>query len=164
MVHSDNSVTLYIGKVELGQGTLTGLTQIAAEELDLDLGQITVAQVDTSRSPDQWSTARSSGIEDGGIEVRMAAAEARQALLQRAASRLNANAGDLTVSRGVVSVQGNTGRSVTYGELTRRSVVQSEVHGKSSPEAGQPIQTGGHQSAARRYSCKGGGPAHLFTV
>lgn len=134
VVHADSTVTLHVGKVELGQGTLTGLLQIAAEELDLDLSQVGSAEVDTSRSPDQGSTARSAGIEEGGMEVRIAAAEARQALLQRAAARLNASFDDLVVNRGVVSVAGSATRAVSYGELLDEGTFNVSITGKALPK------------------------------
>src|SRR5262249_50910782 len=117
-IHADNSATICFGKCELGQGNTTGLLQIAGEELDLDISQLKVVRLDTNVTPDQGATSSSSSIHRGGPQVRAAAAEARQALLGLAATRLGVQMGSLTVSKGVVSVDGEDGpRKVTYGDL-----------------------------------------------
>ena len=116
-IHSDNTATLYFGKCELGQGNTTGLLQIAGEELDLDMGQMSAVRLDTNITPDQQATSSSSSIERGGPQVRAAAAEARLALLQRASTRLGVQIGSLVVSKGVVRIDGEPNRSVSYGEL-----------------------------------------------
>jgi len=117
VVHADNTVTAYFGRGEFGQGTLTGMLQVAAEELDLDLGQISAVPLDTAITRNQGMQVSSSSIEGAAPSLRAAAAEARQALLKMAATRLDASEGDLRVSAGLVSVAGRPGRSVTYGEL-----------------------------------------------
>jgi nicotinate dehydrogenase subunit B len=116
-LHADNTATLYFGKCELGQGNTTGLLQIAGEELDLDMSQLSAVRLDTNVTPDQGATSSSSSIERGGPQVRAAAAEARLALLQRASTRLGVQIGSLVVNKGVVSIDGEPSRSVTYGEL-----------------------------------------------
>jgi len=116
-VHGDNTATLYIGFAELGQGCTTSLPQVAAEELDLDLGQITTVQLDTNVTPNQGGTYSSASTARGGPQIRTAAAEARQALLGMAAKKLGAPVGQLTVAAGVVSVVGQSGKSVSYGDL-----------------------------------------------
>src|SRR3954469_6052561 len=92
-IHADNTATIYFGKCELGQGNTTGLLQIAGEELDLDMSQLTAASLDTHVTPNQGATSSSSSIHRGGPQVRAAAAEARQALLARAAVRLRGETG-----------------------------------------------------------------------
>jgi nicotinate dehydrogenase subunit B len=116
-LHADNTATLYFGKCELGQGNTTGLLQIAGEELDLDMSQLAAVRLDTNVTPNQGATSSSSSIERGGPQVRAAAAEARQALLARASVRLGVQIGSLIVAKGVVSIDGDPSRSVSYGEL-----------------------------------------------
>jgi CO/xanthine dehydrogenase Mo-binding subunit len=116
-VHADNTATVYFGKCELGQGNTTGLLQIAGEELDLDMSQMSAAQLDTHVTPDQGATSSSSSIHRGGPQLRAAAAEARQALLALAARRLGVQTGSLAVSKGVVYVDGEPSRAVKYGDL-----------------------------------------------
>jgi CO/xanthine dehydrogenase Mo-binding subunit len=115
-IHADNTATLYIGFVELGQGTTTALPQVAAEELDLGLDQIATVQIDTNVTPNQGGTYSSASIARGGPQVRAAAAEARHALLALAAARFDVPVERFSVERGVVTDEG-TGRTVTYGEL-----------------------------------------------
>jgi CO/xanthine dehydrogenase Mo-binding subunit len=113
-VHEDNTATVYLGKVEIGQGNTTGLLQIAAEELDMDFRQLKTVRHDTNVTPNQGFTAGSQSISGGGPQVRAAAAEARQALLELASARLGVPASALSVSQGVVS---GGGKTVKYGEL-----------------------------------------------
>jgi nicotinate dehydrogenase subunit B len=116
-VHADNTASVVFGKCELGQGNTTGMLQIAGEELDLDMSQLSAVRLDTHVTPNQGATTSSSSIERGGPQLRAAAAEARQALLRLASARLAAPVSELTVEKGVVSVIGQPGRSVKYGEL-----------------------------------------------
>jgi hypothetical protein len=115
-VHANNKATIYLGYVDLGQGGPTALCQIAADELDLDFDQVSTVRNDTFVCTNGFTAAsRTAGI--GGVETRVAAAEARRVLLGLASERLNAPVQDLTVAKGVVSVKGAPQRSVTYGEL-----------------------------------------------
>jgi nicotinate dehydrogenase subunit B len=116
-VHSDNTATIYIGYVELGQGSTTSLLQIAAEELDLEMNQVSTIRLDTNITPNQGGTYSSSSIARGSPAIRSAAAEARQALLALASKKLNAPVEQLSVSRGIVEVKGAASRVVSYGEL-----------------------------------------------
>ena len=116
-IHADNTATVYIGFAELGQGNSTALLQVAAEELDLDMNQLKSVRLDTNVTPNQGGTYSSASIQRGGPQVRAAAAEARQALLQLASKKLNAPADRLSISQGVVSVAGNPEPTVSYGEL-----------------------------------------------
>ncbi len=113
-VHGDNTATVKLGKVELGQGSLTGLLMIAGEELDLGLDQLRWVHHDTDVTPNQGPTVGSSSIQAGGKQVRAAAAAARATLLSLAAKQLGVPVSSLSVDRGVVS---GGGRTVTYGEL-----------------------------------------------
>jgi nicotinate dehydrogenase subunit B len=115
-VHPDNTVTIFAGYVELGQGGPTALRQVAAEELDLDFDQVSDVRMDTFVSTNGFTAAsRTAGI--GGTQLRAAAAEARRVLLTLAAERLKAAMQELTVAKGVVSVKTDPKRSVSYGEL-----------------------------------------------
>lgn len=113
-VHADNTATVYVGFAELGQGNSTALLQVAAEELDMDMSQLHTVRLDTNITPNQGGTYSSASIQRGGPQVRTAAAEARQALLQLASKRLGAAVNQLRISKGIVSADGQT---VSYGEL-----------------------------------------------
>ena len=79
-IGADGTVTVSPGRVELGQGNLTALAQIAADELDIAFSRVRVNQVDTAHSPNEGVTAGSNSIEAGGSALRAAAAEARAKL------------------------------------------------------------------------------------
>jgi nicotinate dehydrogenase subunit B len=130
-VHADNTATVFMGKVELGQGTTTGMLQIAAEELDLAMNQISAARIDTDVTPNQGPAVASLSIMDNGPQLRAAAAEARQALGQLAAAKLNAPMGRLSVRNGVVTVDGDPGRAVTYGDLIGNRQFNVRITGKA---------------------------------
>ena len=109
-------VTAYSGKVELGTGVRTGITQIVADELDVPLSNIDVIQGDTALTPDQGPTYGSLSIQNGGVQIRQAAATARSALLDEAAQRLGAAKEDLVVTNGAIGAKSG-GATVTYAEL-----------------------------------------------
>jgi len=113
-VHSDGSVTLLIGKVELGQGTVTAAAQCAADELKIDIANLSVIPGDTMQGPNEGTTAGSGSAPGCLPAVQQAAAEVRHALVQMAADKLGVSADSLSVENGVVSGGGN---SVSYGEL-----------------------------------------------
>src|SRR5262245_8907477 len=77
-VHADNTATVYLGKGEFGQGNTTGLLQIAAEELDLDMSQVKWVALDSNVTPNQGATTSSLSIPPGHPQLRTAGAEARQ--------------------------------------------------------------------------------------
>jgi CO/xanthine dehydrogenase Mo-binding subunit len=101
-IHADGSVTVYTGKVDIGTGLRVAVAQMAGEELGVPPTRITVVDGDTRLCPDQGGTGGSTGLTRGGIEIRRAAATARQALLGLAAARLNRPVGDLTLTAGEV--------------------------------------------------------------
>ena len=101
-VNGDGTVTLYCGKVDLGQGLRISIPQIAAEELGIGVDKIKFVEGDTALTPDQGRTSGSNGIQRGGMQIRQAAATARKALIDLAAQRLNAKPEDLIASGGEV--------------------------------------------------------------
>ncbi|HEX4520165.1 MAG TPA: molybdopterin cofactor-binding domain-containing protein [Gaiellaceae bacterium] len=113
-IHGDNTVTLKSGRVEIGQGTSTGLLMVAAEELNVDLAQMHWVNVDTNVTPDTGGTYGSSSIKSCSPQCRAAAAFAKQALLGLASTNLGVPVANLTVASGVVS---GGGKTVTYGQL-----------------------------------------------
>lgn len=131
VIQADNTVTLLAGRSEVGQGGVLGLLQIAAEELDVSLAQITARHPESGRDPETGETVGSSSIHVVGPLVRQAAAEARQALLALAAQRLGAPSGELTVADGVVSAGSGAARRVSYGELVGGRQLQLQVTGKA---------------------------------
>jgi nicotinate dehydrogenase subunit B len=131
-INADGGATIFPGKVELGQGITTALTQIAAEELDLPLARVRVLTTDTSRSPNEGVTAGSQSIEYGGIALRLASAEVRAILLDVAAKRLGVTSDTLTVTDGTIGSA--DGRKVSYGELAAEINLHREATAKIAPK------------------------------
>jgi nicotinate dehydrogenase subunit B len=111
----DGRITVYSGKVDLGTGVRTALTQIVADELYVPLDRVTVIQGDTLLTPDQGPTYGSLSIQNGGAQLRRAAATARRALLEEAAARLKTDVATLAIRDGVVISP--SGGKVPFGSL-----------------------------------------------
>jgi CO/xanthine dehydrogenase Mo-binding subunit len=131
-INTDGTATVFPGKVELGQGILTALWQIAAEELDLPLARVTILSVDTSRSPNEGFTFGSQSIENSGTALRLAGAEARAILIELAGRKLGVAADTLTVADGVISAP--DGRKAGYGELAAEVDLKREATAKVRPK------------------------------
>jgi CO/xanthine dehydrogenase Mo-binding subunit len=114
VIHGDNSASILTGQAEIGQGSMTGMLQIAAEELDMELTQLKFVAPDTNLTPFTRAQTASTAIREVGPPLRAAAASAKQSLLAMAATQLGVSAGSLTVDKGVVS---GGGKSVSYGQL-----------------------------------------------
>ena len=111
----DGRITVYSGKVDLGTGVRTALTQIVADELYVPLDHVTVIQGDTLLTPDQGPTYGSLSIQNGGAQLRRAAATARRALLEKAAIKLNTDVSTLSIRDGLVISP--SGGKVPFGSL-----------------------------------------------
>jgi len=99
-------VTVLTGKVEIGQGVLTAMLQLAAEELDVAPARITVAAGDTDRTPNEGFTAGSQSMQFGGVALRQACAEVRTLFLAHAARKLGCDANELAVADGRIMRKG----------------------------------------------------------
>ncbi|HEX4584708.1 MAG TPA: molybdopterin cofactor-binding domain-containing protein [Burkholderiaceae bacterium] len=115
-IDAKGQVTVYSGKVDLGTGVQTAICQIAAEELSVPLGRVTVIQGDTLLTPDQGVTFGSQSIQNGGMQIRQAAATARQALLAEGAAKLGLDKDAVVVKDGVVTPKAG-GKGVDYAAL-----------------------------------------------
>src|SRR5256712_8096863 len=113
----DGNVTAFFGKMDMGQGVDVAIGQIVAEELDVSFERVNVVMGDTAFTCNQGGASGSTGIQNGALTLRYAAAEARRLLLERAAEKLGVPAEKLAVKEGVVSVIGESQRTTTYGEL-----------------------------------------------
>jgi len=100
--HADGSVTIYTSKVDVGTGLRTAMSQMAAEELGIPIERISVVEGDTALTPDHGGTGGSSGIPRGAVDVRQAAATARQAILNLGAEQLKRPAAELALADGSV--------------------------------------------------------------
>ena len=118
-VRKDGSVVVYSGKVDLGTGHRIAMRQMVAEELSMaidDVRRIELIEGDTALTPDQGTTAGSTGVMRGGVQLRQAAATAREALLALAAARLQRPATELTLAAGQIGAT-NGGPKVSIAEL-----------------------------------------------
>ena len=121
------------GKVEIGQGIVSALAQIAAEELDVDYARIRMIPADTGRSPNEGVTAGSRSTMDGGGALRQACAEVRDAFLQAAARRLDARVDELFVRDGTVHRKASN-ESATYWELSTEVDLSRDADGRAAPK------------------------------
>jgi nicotinate dehydrogenase subunit B len=126
-IAEDGRVTVFTGKIEMGQGVMTSQAQMAAEDLGVALEQIEIVMGDTDRCPWDMGTFGSLTTRMFGPVLRRAAAEARSVLLDLAAERLGAPRDALVVDEGVVSVKGRPDRKVGYGELARGQAIARTV-------------------------------------
>ena len=112
-IHTDGSVTVYSGKVDIGTGMRIAVAQMAGEELGIAPSRIAIIDGDTGLCPDQGGTGGSNGLTRGGMEIRRAAATARHALLARASDQLRRPAAELTIVDGQVRpIAGGAGLSI----------------------------------------------------
>ncbi len=135
----NGGVTVYCGKVELGTGVETALSQIVAEELYLDFSHIVrFVQGDTSLTPNQSYTAGSNTIYQGGVQLRQAAATAFQELLQLASQQIGVAMPSLRAKNGMIGIGHN---------------LQSRTH---LWPAGQPAAdpTGGESERQAQEPCR----------
>ena len=95
-------VTVGTGRVELGQGVLTAMTQIAADELDVAMERITIRSGDTEFTPNEGYTAGSQSIQFGGVALRQACADIRSLLIDQAAKLLGCKSSELGIRDGSV--------------------------------------------------------------
>jgi CO/xanthine dehydrogenase Mo-binding subunit len=124
VIDPDGRVTIFSGKVELGTGVETALSQIVAEELYLTLDWISFVQGDTSRTPDLSYTAGSQTIQTEGPTLRIAAATAFQKLLTLASQQIGVSTHALQARNGQIGIGHNHKRARTYGEL----IGQQQIH------------------------------------
>ena len=162
-INPDGSVTAFTGKVEIGQGIVTALAQIVADELDVDLARVTMISGDTATTPNEGVTSGSRSIEDSGAALRAACAEARAILVETAASKLSVPASSLRVENGVVSAPG--GGRATYGELTSEATFKREATGQAKPKPPSAHRFTGKSIPRRDIPAKvTGGPAYVHDM
>jgi CO/xanthine dehydrogenase Mo-binding subunit len=142
---SEGRVTLSPGKVEIGQGIVTALAQIAADELDVDISRVQLVRASTAASPNEGVTSGSLSIQQSGRAIRQACAEIRQIFLAAAADRLGIAANALDISDGTISGPGNV--QTSYWELADEVSLDRDATLEAAPKsaakralAGQSVQ------------------------
>src|SRR5258708_29474241 len=116
-VNADGSVSAYFGKMDMDHGLHVAIAQIVAEELDVPFKSVKVFMADTATSVNQGGASGSTGSQNGGKQMRMAAAEARRVLVEMAAGLLSVPADKLTVNDGVVSAADDKSKQISYGQM-----------------------------------------------
>ncbi|WP_293857933.1 molybdopterin cofactor-binding domain-containing protein [uncultured Alsobacter sp.] len=129
-INADQTVTLLVGKVELGQGILTAVSQLCADELDIDIKRLKLISGDTALVPDEGVTAGSFSMPNCGTAVRQVSAEARALLLSLAAKSLGTEAATLKVADGKVTAP--DGKSVTYWDLVKGQELEVQASGTAA--------------------------------
>jgi CO/xanthine dehydrogenase Mo-binding subunit len=144
------------GKVEIGQGIVTALAQIAADELDVDIGRIRMIRASTAGSPNEGVTSGSLSVQHSGRALRHVCAEVRQIFLRAASDRLGVDIGALDIKDGTLTGPGNARTS--YWELaddisldrdatpgaTPKSSTQRTLAGNSIPRVDLPDKVFAH--------------------
>jgi CO/xanthine dehydrogenase Mo-binding subunit len=116
-VNADGSVSAFFGKMDMGHGLHVAIAQIVAEELDVPFKRVKVFMADTATSVNQGGASGSTGIQNGGKQMRMAAAEARRVLVEMAAAALSVPADKLVINDGVVSAAEDKSKQISYGQM-----------------------------------------------
>ena len=130
-IGADGKVTCLVGKIEMGQGVMTSLPMLLAEELDVPLAAVDIVMGDTDLCPWDMGTFGSLSTRQFGPILRQAAADARAMLLQMASERMQVPVDRLRVKAGLVSDANDPKRSVTYGQLTAGQRIERKADGKA---------------------------------
>jgi nicotinate dehydrogenase subunit B len=126
----DGTVTCFTGKIEMGQGIITSLAQMLADELDVPFDAIEMVMGDTDLCPWDRGTWGSMTTRFFGPILREAAAEARAVLMELAAEFLKLPAKRLMAKDGVIFDKRQAGNRVTYSQLTQGNIIERHVEVK----------------------------------
>jgi CO/xanthine dehydrogenase Mo-binding subunit len=129
----EGHVTISPGKVEIGQGIVTALAQIAADELDVDIGRVQMVRASTAGSPNEGVTSGSLSVQQSGRAIRQACAEIRQIFIGVASDRLGVDIGALEISDGTISGPGNVRTS--YWELASEISLERDATPGAVPKS-----------------------------
>ncbi len=126
-IDEDGMVSCFTGKIEMGQGVITSLAQMLADELEVPYDRVEMVMGDTDLCPWDMGTFGSMTTRFFGPPLRAAAAKARKVLTDLASEYLNLPPNQLTIKDGVVMDQTNPEHRVAYSELTRGKKIQKEI-------------------------------------
>ena len=127
-IGADNRVVLYTGKIEMGQGAMTSIPQLLAEELDVNYEWVDIVMGDTDLCPWDAGTFGSLSIRHFGMFLREAAREARGVLLEMAADYLSSPPGRLVARDGAIYDRSKPDRRISYGELTKGRIIEKHLN------------------------------------
>lgn len=126
-IGTDERVTCFIGKIDMGQGTVTSFPQIVADDLDVAYDSVDMIMGDTEKCPWDVGTGGSMAIRIAGVQVRAAAAEARGVLLELAAEYFRCALDNLRTEKGMVFNKNNPERKVSYGKLAKGKLIERHL-------------------------------------
>jgi nicotinate dehydrogenase subunit B len=129
-IAEDGSVNCYTGKIEMGQGAITSLAQIMAEEIEVPFERVKMVMGDTDLCPWDGGTSGSNTIRTFSPRMRVAAAEAKTVLLQLGSDYLHVPVSQLEVKDGIISDIKNNKSKVSYGELAKGKKIEKHLDGK----------------------------------
>jgi CO/xanthine dehydrogenase Mo-binding subunit len=126
-INADETVTLMIGKVELGQGNVTAVAQVCADELGIDLARLKIISGDTELVPNEGVTAGSQSMPNCAPAVQQASAEVREILFGLAATTLGQPADGMKIEDGTITAA--NGKSTSYWDLVIGKELEREATG-----------------------------------
>jgi nicotinate dehydrogenase subunit B len=129
-IGEDGRVSCFTGKIEMGQGIITSLAQMLAEELEVPLNVVDMVMGDTALCPWDAGTFGSRSTKYFGPPLRQAAAEARAVLVQLASEHLRTPQEKLITKDGMISVQNNPEKKVSYAQLTKGRKIERHLEKK----------------------------------
>jgi len=159
----DRTVRIATGKVEIGQGVVTALGQIAADELDVPLERIAVLSGSTDHGPDEMYTTSSLSIEMSGGSIRLVCAEVRAKALDRAALRLNCSPDDLSVVDGQF-LQNGAATGQDYWTVAGEIDLSQPVTGSAPPKKADAYKIVGRSVPRLDLPAKVSGAAFVHDV
>lgn len=133
-IAEDGTVTCFTGKIEMGQGIITSLPLMMADELNVPLEKVKIVMGDTDLCPFDQGTWGSMTTRGFGPNMRAAAAEARGVLLDLASTQLGVPHSQLEVKDGIITDSKNPGSKVTYAQLTKGKKIEKFLDVKPSVE------------------------------
>ncbi len=133
-IAEDGTVTCYTGKIEMGQGIITSLPQMMADELNVPLEKVKMVMGDTDLCPYDQGTWGSLTTRQFGPAMRAALAEARGVLLDIASTRMGVPSSQLEVIDGIITDTKNPVNKVTYGELAKGQKLEKYLDVKPAVE------------------------------
>jgi nicotinate dehydrogenase subunit B len=162
-IGGDGTVTVYTGKVEIGQGIVSAMAQMAADELDVNYSRIRMVALDTTMSPDEGATSGSRSVEEGGTALRHACAEVRDLFLQAACGRLGVTLERISVDDGTIRVR-DADASVTYWALASAVDLAREATGEVRPKSAAELKIVGTSLPRLDIAGKVTGAAYVHDI
>jgi CO/xanthine dehydrogenase Mo-binding subunit len=155
VISRDGVVTVYSGKIDMGTGIETAYAQIVADEIEVPLDRVRVVMGDTDLTPDQGKSTSSRGIVIGAQPLRIAACEARTALIGLAADRLALPPADLEARDGFVRVKSAPQNGLSYGDLIGDRTFSIELDVAEKTQYGPLLKTKSPLKSPKEYRVVG---------